>query len=387
MPLKTAILCDFAEEHWPSMDLAGEMIARHLGDSGNLAAQKIVPSFHRPFGSLRSQKGGAPERNAYRLFNRLWVYPRYAEKIAARFDLFHIVDHSYSQLLHRLPPDRSGVFCHDLDTFRCLLDPTAEPRPMWFRAMARHILKGMQKAAIVFYSTSQVRRQIENHGLIDPGRLVQAPLGICEEFTPTPMQNEPPIKLINGDDPFILHVGSCILRKRIDVLLEIFAASRTAWPRLKLIQIGGEWTPPQRDQIRRLGIEEVVVQQRGLSRTHLASMYRRAAIVLQPSDAEGFGLPVAEALACGAVVIASDIPVLREVGGSAALYRRTEDIAGWTDLVRSVLNGHAALPPASERLAWASRYSWAAHGQAIAQAYLRLSRGERVAPAPHFQAV
>jgi glycosyltransferase involved in cell wall biosynthesis len=49
-------------------------------------------------------------------------------------------------------------------------------------------------------------------------------------------------------------------------------------------------------------------------------MYRRAALVLQPSSAEGFGLPVAEALACGAVVLASDLEVLREVAGEAAAY-------------------------------------------------------------------
>ena len=63
----------------------------------------------------------------------------------------------------------------------------------------------------------------------------------------------------------------------------------------------------------------------------LAAVYRRAALVLQPSEAEGFGLPVAEALACGTPVLASDLAVLREVGGEAAVYRAVGDVPAWSD--------------------------------------------------------
>ena len=57
-------------------------------------------------------------------------------------------------------------------------------------------------------------------------------------------------------------------------------------------------------------------------RATLAAIYRRASLVLVPSEAEGFGLPVAEALACGVPLLASDIPVLREVGGDAVAATR-----------------------------------------------------------------
>jgi len=42
-----------------------------------------------------------------------------------RFDLFHLVDHSYSQLIHDLPPGKAVITCHDLDTFRCVLEPAS----------------------------------------------------------------------------------------------------------------------------------------------------------------------------------------------------------------------------------------------------------------------
>jgi glycosyltransferase involved in cell wall biosynthesis len=368
---RLALLCDFAEEEWPSMNLVGEMLAKGLAGDASIRATKIVPKYRRLLGVL-PRVGW----NADRLLNRLRVYPKFARQtLRDQYDLFHVVDHSYSQLVHSLPPHRVGVFCHDLDTFRCLLDPAAEPRPRLFRAMMRHVLAGFQKAAIVFHSTEAVRQQIERHGLVDPSRLVQAPYGVSEEFTP---DNGEVDRGRSIEEPFLLHVGSCIARKRIDVLLETFAAVRARQTKLRLVQIGGEWTAAQREQVERLGLESSITQKRGLTRTDIASLYRTAAVVLQPSESEGFGLPVAEALACGAVVIASDIPVLREVGGPAVMYCAVGDVAAWAALVERVLDDAAVAPPRDARLSRASRYSWATHIRTVADAYLRLWRGHRV---------
>jgi len=57
----------------------------------------------------------------------------------AGLDLFHLVDQSYSQLVHELPAHRTVVTCHDLDTFRSVFEPDKEPRSMVFRAMSRRI--------------------------------------------------------------------------------------------------------------------------------------------------------------------------------------------------------------------------------------------------------
>ena len=100
-----------------------------------------------------------------------------------------------------------------------------------------------------------------------------------------------------------------------------------------------------------------------------------AAAVLMPSDAEGFGLPVIEALACGAIVIASDIPTLREVGGDAVLHRPVADVASWADVVAQVLLRPEAAPSRDKRLAWAARFTWREHARIIAEAYLALANG------------
>jgi glycosyltransferase involved in cell wall biosynthesis len=374
------VAADFHEEGWPSMDLCAEMLLAHLGpvSAGRLRAERVGPPFRRRFGRLPGLRRRPAAFNADRLLNRLWDYPRYLRRRAAALDLVHVVDHSYAQLLHVLPPGTAGVYCHDLDTFRCLLDPRREPRPRWFRAMARHVLQGFQKAAVVFHSTGAVRRQIEAHGLIDPARLVHAPYGVAPEFGPDADPRDAHTLPELAGRPFLLHVGSCIPRKRIDVLLNVFTAAHARRSDLRLVQVGGEWTAAQREQIDRLGVAAAVHQVRGLGREELAALYRRAALVLQPSEAEGFGLPVAEALACGAAVVASDLPVLREVGGAAAVYRPAGDVPAWADTVLHLLDRPDAAPPRTARLGQAGRYSWPAHARTIADAYLRLLG----APAP-----
>ena len=108
----------------------------------------------------------------------------------------------------------------------------------------------------------------------------------------------------------MIHVGSTIPRKRIEVLLEIFAELKRTFPELMLVKVGGSFTCEQNELMRRLDLARDLVHAPFLDARAIASLYRRAALLLQPSDAEGFGLPVIEALACGCPVVASAIPTL-----------------------------------------------------------------------------
>jgi glycosyltransferase involved in cell wall biosynthesis len=368
---RLAILCDYPEEGWPSMDLVAEMLVR---EPAPLCTQRVCPAFRRRLGRLPWLGDRHLARNADRLLNRFVDYPRHARQCSRDFAAFHVCDHSYAQLVHALPPERTGVFCHDLDTFRCLLEPVMERRPAWLRLLARRVLAGMQKAAVVFHTTAQVRLQIERYGLVDPNRLVQAPLGVASEFTAEPATEEPLPQAVTalGGRPFLLHVGSCIPRKRIDILLDVFAALHARLPELRLVKVGGLWTDEQRGQIKRFGVADVIVALHDLTRQAIASLYRRAALVLVPSEAEGFGLPVIEALACGAVVVASDLPVLREVGGEAAVFCPVGDVPAWVEAAQCLLDQPHSAPPRAARLARAASFTWAAHARIIFAAYRRL---------------
>ena len=79
----------------------------------------------------------------------------------------------------------------------------------------------------------------------------------------------------------------------------------------------------------------------GIDDMRLRDLYRGAACVAVPSLAEGFGLVVVEAQACGAPVVASNASALPEAAGNAALLVDPHDRTGWRDALRSVVDDQA----------------------------------------------
>ncbi|HYO59055.1 glycosyltransferase family 1 protein [Archangium sp.] len=376
-PLRLALLMDPLEEGWPSMDLAGE--ALHEQYHGPLADGVWVTSVRPRMVPLARRLPVLRERrdalNVDRVLTRFLAYPARAALRTRGQDAYHVVDHTYAQLVHTLPPERTGVYCHDLDAFRCLLEPDKEPRPAWFRAMAWTTMKGLQRAAVVFHSTGAVREELLRHGLVHPERLVHAPPGVSSEYGPEPVLGDTSDEVLRplGGRPYVLHVGSGIPRKRVDVLLEVFAALRRRHPDLRLVQQGAALNETQRAQVARLGLGDALLQPPKLDRATLAGLYRKARVVLVTSEAEGFGLPVIEAMACGTPVVASDLPVLREVGGDAVTYAPVGDLGTWTEAVHRVLESPEPGAARSQRISRARGYSWTNHARIILDTYRRLT--------------
>jgi len=378
--MRLAVICDYLEEDWPSMDLCAQMLIKHLESeyADSIQVVAVRPNFKKRLQRIPGLGRKRVAGNCDRFLNRFYDYPRYLRSQVTNFDLFHVSDHTYAQLVHVLPPERTGVFCHDLDAFRSLLEPAQEPRPAWYQAMSRSILRGLQKAAVIFYSTAQVREQIEHYSLVNTNSnispLVHAPYGISPEFSLTNLNinttTQQVLKQI-GEAPFLLHVGSCIPRKRIDVLLDVFAALRGKHSNLQLVKVSGDWTPTQREQITRLNITDSLIHLKALERTTLATLYQKASVVLLTSETEGFGLPVIEALACGAIITVSDSPVFREVAGAAAVYCPVADVSTWVKTIEQLLESPTSAPELNLRLVQAQKYSWSTHVKIIAETYLK----------------
>jgi glycosyltransferase involved in cell wall biosynthesis len=312
-----------------------------------------------------------------RILARQWDYPRALAAIAGDFDVFHVVDHSYGHLVHSLPSARTLVTCHDVDAFRSVLEPSQERRSAPFRWMSRRILDGLRRAAHVSCDSEATRVALATLAHMPADRLSVIPNGADTGGMPEsdPSADVEAARLIGarrGID--LLHVGSTIPRKRIDVLLDVFAAVRAARPNVRLIRVGGPFTAEQRVRVRGLGLADAIVVLPFVDRSTLAAVYRRAALALLPSEREGFGLPLVEALACGTPVVASDIPALREVGGSAASYCPVGDVASWRESVLQLLDERERVPQAWRQrrhigLERAAEFSWSRYTDRVTDIY------------------
>ena len=338
--LRVAIVADYLEEGWPSMDLVADMLLDRLRreHSGTIEPALIRPAMPRRLTRLPFVTGKLSVLD--RATARQWDYTRQLRTAARGFDVYHIVDHTYAHLVHGLPASRTIVTCHDVDAFRSILQPDEERRSVPFRWMARRILNGLRKAAHVPCDSEATRNALVELARFPPDRLSVIANGADPGGSPDadPATDFEAGRILGPRQGVeVLHVGSTIDRKRIDVLLEVFAAIRRARPDARLVRVGGPFTGAQRAQARDLGVTDAIAVVPFVDRGTLAAIYRRAALTLLPSEREGFGLPLVESLACGTPMVASDIPVLRELGRDAVAYAPLADVDTWRDTVLALL--------------------------------------------------
>lgn len=356
------LVADAPDEGWVSMNYCAEQQFAHLqalGHAVSFLQPKLPQHFRRIFGSRAW--------NADRIWHRQVRYPNQLRRWVAQHDTperrYLVVDHSYASVIDALPHDRTAVYCHDLDAFRALLAPSSGARAAAHRLVAGRLLRGMRAARWVFYSTQDVGNALRAHQIAPAAQLVQAPLGVASEYWSAQPAATLPSALIGA--PYVLHVGTTVARKRVDVLLASFAELWRAQPELRLVKAGQALDAEHWAQLQRLGVPRAAVACVGfLSRSELAALYQHAALVLIPSAAEGFGIPLIEAFACGAPVLCSDLPVFRETAGALANYAPVGDVAGFVRQAQKVLTRGRA-PDESTRRRCASAYSWPQHAETL----------------------
>lgn len=120
----------------------------------------------------------------------------------------------------------------------------------------------------------------------------------------------------------ILYVGSEMPHKNLSVLIDAFALIKKKVPGARLIKIGKPgWKGAREKLIKKAemnGIARSIIWKETVE--NLVEEYNNAAVYVQPSLCEGFGLPIVEAMACGCPVVVSDIPVFHEIVEEAGLY-------------------------------------------------------------------
>jgi len=231
--------------------------------------------------------------------------------------------------------------------------PYSHPETLTPRGVRWHrsaIERAARTADAIVVPTRAVAEEIERY--VGPQRpVVVVGEGVSRALTAPADADARAVALRLPEEPFLLTLATIEPRKGLDVLLEAMADLRLADVPLVVVGQPGWGGIDVQARSADLGISGRVRLLGRLPDADLAVVLDRAAALVSPSRAEGFGLPVLEAMAAGVPVVSSDAPALVEVGGGATVTVPVGDAAALADALAGVL-GDAAL---RRRLAEAGR--------------------------------
>jgi glycosyltransferase involved in cell wall biosynthesis len=253
-------------------------------------------------------------------------------------------------------PCPAVVTVHDLHEFR--------PRWWYFRRLLARTLGQASKVICVSQSTRE--EVVDEFPGIESKCVVVREAADEAVFYPGP-PGDVLTRLGIGESP-LLAVGTLQPRKNYGRLIEAYARLGPDAPPLVIVGKEG-WgyqsimaTPDQQ------GVSGRVRFTGHLDEAELADLMRASVALCSVSTAEGFGLPVVEAMCCGLPVLASDIPPFREVAGTAARFVQplaVDDITAGLQALLADREGRARMTEAG--LARRALFSWRQAGAEIAE--------------------
>lgn len=258
-----------------------------------------------------------------------------------------------------LMPYRPGV-----PTLLTLYDFIPQLFPATVSARARLLAGGatrlaLRAAAHVVTISEATRADLLRLYPLPSARVTTTPLAADPAFRPQPPEAIAALRRRHAlPARFSLYLGSNKPHKNLSRLLAAWAAL----PASEKLVIAGVWYPQYPEPhalVREHGLDETVRFLGRVQEAELPALYSAATLFVYPSLYEGFGLPVVEALACGAAVACSDSSSLPEAAGEAALLFDPYDVGAIAGTVRLLLlNERERALLAGRALAQAARFSW-----------------------------
>ncbi len=289
-------------------ELSLALAANHGGDQYWLLSDQ---PFTMP-AAENLHRGDGPRTAAER---RWWLWGLEREMMRRGVELFHGTDFSVPYI-----PRRPTVMTlHDLSPW---LRDEGLGDDASFRVSRRvPVLLRMRIPTMIITPSEAVRRAAIARFSLDGARVVAVPLAASNHFRP--------VEAAPAERPYFLFVGTLEERKNIARLIEAWREVRKS-EEVDLVLAGRARAnfraPTSEPGLRVLG---------AVPEEDLPALYSGAIAVVYPSLYEGFGLPVLEAMQCGATVIASRDPAIMEASGGAAVHVEATDVRALVEAMRA----------------------------------------------------
>jgi glycosyltransferase involved in cell wall biosynthesis len=201
---------------------------------------------------------------------------------------------------------------------------------------------------------------------IDPRRITVALNGIDHD------QFSADATTARDTDHIVTLASADVAVKGLDVLIDALALLKRRGKHPRLTVVGKLREGPSRRALEREGLMDQVRFLSGISGEALRDLYRHASVFVSASRFEGFGLPAAEAMACGAPVIVSSGGALPEVVGDAGIVTPVEDAVALAAALEQVLGDRDLQAQMSQRSAARAlaAFRWDRHAAAAIGLYV-----------------
>lgn len=194
--------------------------------------------------------------------------------------------------------------------------------------LRRVIPRSILKADFIITVSESVKAELAKEFNLDPSKCVVTPIPPSESFfvvaTPSAIKSVKEKYSLNPEKEYIYFIGNLEPRKNLKTLVEAYQLlPQEIKDRYSLVLAGGKGWKTQSTQEaidKAISVDEDISHIGFIDQEDSPVLYQGASLFVMPSLYEGFGMPILEAMASGIPVVASDIPVLREVGDKYATY-------------------------------------------------------------------